>query len=130
MTIVSQFVLDTNRALQAHGDYNANDYVNADPFDAQQKFNDIWNECQSEVTIQYSLPPFHLWESGYEKGDATDGEVKQAVKKINTIESKEVVSVDTIYDFLNQKFIERIALKATALIKDCETFCAGVLAAK
>jgi len=128
MNRISQFVLDTKNALNSYGDNNADNYVNADKFGAQERFNDIWNEAQSAITIKYSLPPFYLWESGYQQGDASDGEMNMAVKNINAIDGPKSVSIDTIFEFLDGKFLELIRPKADQLIKDYNSFCKKELA--
>jgi hypothetical protein len=128
MNKISQFVLDTKNAFTVYGDYNAENYVNADKFGAQERFNDMWNDCQSNLMIKYSLPPFHLWESGYEQGDASDEEIKMAVENINKGDAKQAVSKDTIFEFLDDKFLELIGPKANQLIKDYNTFCKKELA--
>lgn len=128
MNNVYQFSLDTKRALEKYSDYNGDKYINTDKFDANIKFDDIWNECHTELITKYSLPSFHLYEDGFQQGDATDEEVTELVTNINSIGGADTVDESGIYGFLDRKFLEIISPKVDQLIKEYNEFCEKALA--
>lgn len=140
MNNVNQFLTDANRRLSSF-----QNKVDDSTFDATSKFNDIWNDAQSELQEKYSLPAFHLWESGYCQGDASDDEVFEAAASINKVEDVEYNEEDSaigvgptvyaewseddeniitdIYEYLDGKLLEMIEPKTEALIAEYEAWC-------
>jgi hypothetical protein len=136
MNNVSQFMLETKRALSTHDDSHADNYVNTDKFNASGKLEDIWNEAHSALVQKYSLPAFHLWEDGFQEGDADNDGIIEAANKINEIEGPGTVSasvddgdIDTdIFEFLDGKLIEILRPKTNQLIAEYNKFCKKALA--
>lgn len=148
MNNVNQFLLDSNNRLSSYENARDENYVNADSFNAKEKFNDIWNAAHEELVDRYSLPAFHLWESGFVQGDASDDEVFEAKDSINKVEALQdteglpanVVSptvsaewnegeIETdIYEFLDSELLKIVEPKTKKLIEEYEAFCKEQLA--
>lgn len=150
MNNVNQFLADTHRALASYDNLPDEKYVNTGGFGATEKFNDMWNNAQQELQDKYNLPAFHLWESGYVQGDASDEEVFEAVKNINEVEyneganeanmghgfgpsvraeyDEEEAEIDTdIFEFLNSKLLDILKPQVEKLIEEYQTFCKSEL---
>lgn len=144
MNRVNQFLLDSNNKLSSY-ENSKEVYVNADSFNAKLKFDDIWNDAHAELADRYSLPAFHLWESGFVQGDASDDDVFEAKDSINKIESLNDVEclpstivepavhaewnedeseIETdIYEFLDSELLKIVEPKTEKLIEEYEAFC-------
>jgi hypothetical protein len=130
-------MLETKRALSTHDDSNSESYVNTDKFNAAGKLDDIWNEAHSELVQKYSLPSFHLWEDGFQEGDADNDEIIESANKINEIEGPDTVSASVddegdlqtnVFEFLDGKLIEILRPKTNQLIAEYNKFCKKALA--
>lgn len=148
MKKVNQFLLESNKKLSSYDNAMDENYVNTDSFNAKEKFNDIWNAAHQELAERYSLPAFHLWESGFTQGDASDDEVFEAKDSINKVEALQQTEglpanivypavtaewnddeIETdIYEFLDSELLKIIEPKTEKLIEEYEAFCKEQLA--
>ena len=140
MNNVSQFLSDTNNKLSSYDNLKETDYVNTDSFNAKSKFDDIWNAAHEELQGRYSLPAFHLWESGFCQGDAGDDEIFEAKDSINKIDgdAEPVVMAEwdnenddeiitDIYEYLDKELLKIVEPKTESLIEEYESFCKNQL---
>jgi len=136
MNNICQFLLNSKNALTVYDNADRENYVNTDSFGASDKFNDLWNSAHEELVDKYNLPAFHLWETGFVKGDASDDEVFEAKDKINEVEGATTVyckytdddELDTdVYDFLDKKLLEILEPKVSVLIDEYNAFCKSEL---
>lgn len=120
MTNFTQFFNDSRKALTYS---NEERYVNTDKFNAWDKFNDIYNSAISTIREQYSLPAFHIWETGYCQGEATNEEISELINKINLEQGTERLSFDTdLFNFLDDELIDTMQEEVDDLIHDFNKF--------
>ena len=84
--------------------------------------DDIWNDCHTELTGEYDLPPLHLWEDGFCQGYASLQELLDLEKRhpelIKDIDLEGEHSPD--FEGLDEKFTqiyEERSLKAIEGVK-------------
>lgn len=103
--------------------------IETNSFGASEKFNDLWNNTVQSLYDKYSLPAFHIWETGFCNGDTDSNDIIEAVSKVNSIEESEVVSLEisddddietNLFDFLDGKLLELVESDTKALIAEYE----------
>lgn len=86
--------------------------------------NQIWVDAQIAIQEKYNLPSFHVWETGYCQGDASDDEVFEAKDSIIKIEEGDSPAVyaewdneddseilTDVYEFLDQALLEQVEIE-------------------
>lgn len=100
-----------NRELQRY-----DNIVNMDAFNAIDKWNDLWNNTHSDLCCEFDLPPVYLWEDGFCKGDASDDEIEELIKKF------EVEDEEELFKYLDSEFQDRISDKLDTLIEEYDDY--------
>ena len=92
---------------------------------AMDKFQDIYVNTVGYIQQKYSLPSFHIWDSGYCIGDVSVEELKEFIK---TFSEKECILVNfekdefngfntNIFDILDGMFLQKISEGVDELIE-------------
>jgi len=112
---IQEFSRNVNRELAKY-----DDVINTDQFGAYERFNELWNTIHTEIVNEFSLPPFHLWEDGFCKGDASDEEIENVASCINENYNENLEDESDLMYFLDQQFLLKIHSHAELLIQDYE----------
>jgi hypothetical protein len=90
--------------------------LNMDGFNASEKLNDLWNDVHSDLCCDFDLPSVYLWEDGFCKGDASDDEIDDLIKKF------EVEDEEELFNYLDSEFEDRISDKLDVLIEEYDDY--------
>lgn len=123
MNNLQQLVLTTKRAFDAYSDINSEVHINTDGFDAQIKFDNLWKDCTTAIYTKYVLPSFYVNEDGFHLGDATPDELENTVILVNSVEGRKVVTAESIFEFLNEKFLTLLKPKVEQLVIEFNKWC-------
>jgi hypothetical protein len=94
--------------------------VNTDKFGAIEVFNEQWNGAHMELCAKYDLPPLHLWETGFCKGDASDKEIRKTIRRINKECSERLNDEEDLFFFLDETLMMMMIKDAECLINEYE----------